>query len=150
VAVGTLVNVCSTYRHWTARAGLDLAALPELESQIARVERDLAERDSELQVWAGLEQERNEITGAVIDGHLGLFEAAARFRDMNALSPDGGRMVRAKYPGSYDEQCCQQVISWTSARLALESPAICAKVTAELEAELRERQRRDGTIRLPQ
>ena len=150
VALGTLVNVCSSYRDWAARAGLDLAAVPELEGQIAEAERDLAEKDEESRVWVNVAQGRNEIAGEVIRGRMGLFEAAARFRDMNAARADGGRMVRAVHAGSYDEQCCRQVISWIGARLAAESPAQVAGVTAGLEAQLQERLSRQGTLRLPQ
>jgi len=150
VALGTLLSVCSAYRDWAARAGLDLEALPELEAQIARQERDMAEMDKESRVWAGLAQRRHEITGEVIQGRMGLFEAAARFRELNAASADGGRMVRVKHPGSYDEQCCRQVISWVSARLVAEAPARVAFVRAGLEEQLQECLRRQGTIRLPQ
>lgn len=59
-------------------------------------------------------------------------------------------MVRATYAGSYDEQCCRQVISWVGGRLAAESPARAAGVTTQLGAELQERFRQQGAIRLRQ
>jgi hypothetical protein len=146
VAVGLLVNVCSTFRAWTSRVGLDLAALPEMQAQIAQLERDMAEKDRESRHLITLERRRLEITGDVIEGRMGLFEAAAHFRDLNAASADGGRMVRVNFAGSYDEQCCRQVIAWVHSRLAVEAPARVTDVIAELEATLQERLRQHGTI----
>jgi hypothetical protein len=146
VATGLLVNVCSTFRAWTSRVGLDLAALPEMQAQIAQAERDMAEKDKVSRRLILLEQRRQEIAGDVIQGRMGLFEAAAQFRDMNAASADGGRMVRVVYAGSYDEQCCRQVISWVRFRLVAEAPAQVTGVTAELEAQLQQRLCEQGTI----
>jgi len=150
VALGTLLSVCSAYRGWAARAGLDLAALPELEDRLAQQERARTTIDRESRVLAGLGQRRQEIAGEVIRGRMGLWEAAARYRDLNAASVGGSLRVRRHYAGSYDEQCCRQVIAWVRIGLAKESPARVAGVTAEQEAELQERLSRQGTIRLPQ
>jgi len=148
VGLGLLLNVCSAYRAWAARVGFDLAELSELEGQVAQGEREAARKDRESRTFATLARARHEIAGEVIRGRMGLFEAAAYFRDMNGARADDGRMVRAAYAGSYDEQCCRQVISWVAGRLAVEAPARVACVTTRLEAELQERLRQQGAIRL--
>jgi hypothetical protein len=85
----------------------------------------------------------------LIDGRLGLLEAAARFRDLNERLPafPWGEF-RQVYPGgSDDERHCRQVIAFVLANVR-SRPEGDAAVVGRLEAELQGRLDR-GDLRLP-
>jgi hypothetical protein len=75
---------------------------------------------------------------------MGLLDAAARFRELNA-GTDAARYQRLYYPGDSDEErCCRQVIEWVKRELECEAPGEAARRTAELEQELTDYLRRGG------
>jgi hypothetical protein len=148
-APALLLDTCATHPDLAARLGLDVWNVPEMRRQIERGRGDLARAD-EVQ---RLLRERIESRGRVVDelrlGRIGLLEAAARFRDLNAVRPDGARDLPRCCPGdSEQERCCRQVISWVRGRPEGAS-AEAAGLPDKLEEELRERLGRDGTVRLP-
>jgi hypothetical protein len=92
---------------------------------------------------------RERVVAAVCRRQMGLLEAAAEFRRLNA-GGDSGRHLHLYYAGdSEEERHCRQVIGWARRELQRHSPEEAARRTAELEQELSEYLRRDGQGRPP-
>jgi hypothetical protein len=86
---------------------------------------------------------------ALIAGRITLFEAAARYRDLDAGQANSRTRLRASYPGSSDEErICRSLIAHVKHTLEgqRKDPN---PVVASLEAELHEHLQRHGTVRLP-
>src|SRR5262249_23603605 len=92
---------------------------------------------------------KDQVADEVIAGRLTLVEAAARFRDLNAVPPDHPDPYRTTYPGGSDrEKLCRQVISWVASATG-RAQAEARALVACLEAELEDLLGRHGTIELP-
>jgi hypothetical protein len=130
--------------------GLDVWALPAVSRQIEQDQRDsdrITEGESAAQRRSAL---REQIVDEVRGDRMGLIEAAARFRDLNAAAGPACPELDQHFAGdSSDERCCRQVIAWVRASLLPQSPEEAARLTGVLEAELQYHQRREGGIRLP-
>jgi hypothetical protein len=93
--------------------------------------------------------EKHRVAAEVIEGQLGLLEAARHYRDLNEQPPpfywEG---FRHNFPGrSDDERHCRQVIAFVKGALPEHrgaDPALVARLEAELEDLLRQ-----GDLRLP-
>jgi hypothetical protein len=93
--------------------------------------------------------ERYRLAGEVIDGRLGLPEAAAAFRDLSAAAPEfNWEIFRITFPGgSDDERFCRQVIAHVRVQVQDRpdaDPALPARLGAELDDLLRR-----GELHLP-
>jgi hypothetical protein len=85
----------------------------------------------------------------LVEGRLGLLEAAARFRDLDRQSPALKRDPRQAHLGDTDEMhYCRAVIAVVEMILH-DRPETRAAVIGRLEAELRGHQER-GNLRLPE
>src|SRR5690242_12435811 len=61
---------------------------------------------------------KQALVDGVIAGRVGLMEAAARFRALNAGEPAYGGVIRTSYPGASDEESyCRNVIGFVAAQL---------------------------------
>src|SRR5262245_4691846 len=93
--------------------------------------------------------EKHRLAAEVLEGRLGLLEAATHFRDLNEQPPPFlWERFRDRFPGrSDDERHCRQVIAFVKAALPEyrgADPAPVARLEAELEELLRQ-----GDLRLP-
>jgi len=90
------------------------------------------------------------VVWALIDGHLTLFEAAARVRDLDRASPNfQWSEFRRFFKGDSDEERhCREVIRHVWAQLPEDSPKT-QELLRRLEAELRDALDH-GTLRLPE
>jgi len=94
-------------------------------------------------------QEKERLAGELIDGRLTLFEAAARFRRLNA-EPPAPPPLALSYPGdSEEERLCRQVIGWASRRLEKSDPGRANDFAGACEEELRRHKERHGRVVLP-
>jgi hypothetical protein len=93
--------------------------------------------------------EKHRLAAEVIEGRLGLLEAARHYRDLDEQPPPfHWEQFRHNFPGrSDDERHCRQVIAFVRGTLPEHQRADPA-VVARLEAEL-EDLRRQGDLRLP-
>jgi hypothetical protein len=90
---------------------------------------------------------RARVAQALVRGELTLGEAAACFRQVNALRPPGLRSSAEHFRGgSEEERICRQVIRYVG--VALEDETRDGGLVLHLEAELEGRVRR-GDLRLP-
>ncbi len=135
--------------HLTAMALI--LVLVALAAALLRPERarDLSPDDDwKLRAVGRRIQEKERIAGELIDGRLTLFEAAARFRRLNAEPPAAPPPL--SYPGdSEEERLCRQVIRWASHRLQERDPGRANDRAAAWEEELRRHKERHGTVVLP-
>jgi hypothetical protein len=94
---------------------------------------------------------KERVVVALVEGNLGLFEAAAWFRELNMWPPEHADMYWHMLPGHCDEEkLCRQVIQW--ARIRLEDMVTASQAQARLqalEAELAEHIARHGKVVLP-
>src|SRR5205085_11575748 len=84
---------------------------------------------------------------AVIEGRMGLLDAAARFRALNAFRPGLIAYLRTVYPSASDEECiCRNVIGYVEHHLPDVAPQhpVSRRLRAELEQSLAQ-----GAIKLP-
>jgi hypothetical protein len=90
-----------------------------------------------------------EITAGVIDGRLGLLEAAAAFHAADAEMPSQAKARLEFFAGASEgERECRRVITFVETALEEESSRR-ATVVERLEAELQAQLQQDGTVRLP-
>ena len=93
--------------------------------------------------------QKRRLAEEVIDGRLGLLEAARRYRDLDEQPPPFyWEAFRRTYPGaSDDERHCRNVIGYVGTALQ-DRPDADPALVARLEAELEDLLRR-GDLRLP-
>jgi hypothetical protein len=96
-------------------------------------------------------QAKERVIVALVEGNLGLFEAAAWFRELNQWPPEHADGYWRNLPGASDEEkFCRQVIHW--ARMRLEETVTASQAQAKLqalEAELAEHIVCHGKVVLP-
>jgi hypothetical protein len=150
VTATALLSTALTSRpEWSARVGLDYWTIPELTREVEEGRRDLPKAREDARRLGERVGHRNQVLDDLCGGRVGMFEAAARFRD---LSPElaGGPDPSNFYAGNSEgERYCRQVIWWVRRRAVLESSAEASRLADRLEDELGERLRREGEIRLP-
>jgi hypothetical protein len=89
--------------------------------------------------WAHRRAEaKQQVIGALLDGHLTLRQAAAQFRDIDRNAPAQVRGLRPPYCATAEEWACQQVIIYVHVEFAVKrrAPAQAAEWVCRLEAEL--------------
>jgi len=92
-------------------------------------------------------QAKQRIIGRLIDGELGLLEAAARFRQVQMRSQP--RSPVSLGPNPHDgEGVCRTVIGWACLALA-DRPEQADSVSERLESELQSHLSRFGRVNLP-
>jgi hypothetical protein len=132
-----------------ARLGLDFWTVPELGLDMQRGEADAADMDRQSEETVRRLTAKGEAVQEVLDGRLTLWQAAARFRDLDATArASARRQARRRFPGlSEDERSCRQVIAW-AAEADEKRPGggtgLARRLTAELEDALRH-----GRLSLP-
>jgi hypothetical protein len=76
---------------------------------------------------------KERVIVALVEGNLGLFEAAAWFRELNQWPPELADVHWQSLPGRSDgEKLCRQVLHWT--RIRLEETVTASQAHARLEA----------------
>ena len=139
-------------------AGIFLTALPdhlrlgvrtavrfhqELEDARARE----SELETALQEIQNAMAAKHRIAGMVAMGRESLFEAAARFRDVDENRPSFNRTrFRSLLGGSDDERHCRQVLRYVGDWLEEHQPGKLDAVMDRLEAELRQCLERGGPL----
>jgi hypothetical protein len=94
---------------------------------------------------------KSEVAIQVIEGRTSLLEAAQLFGFFNRAPSDCPKPVQGTWPGkSEGERLCRQVIHWVYQEMEETSQRKAAAFRAKLEAELAQRLRKYGTIRLPE
>jgi hypothetical protein len=143
-------GVCCLRPQLAVALGLDVWNLPELEARLEAERVRLAALDGAgADVLRRLDA-RQQVADAVIDGRLGLLEAAARFRDLTPADEATRHCLQAVYPGVSDnERFCRAVIGWVRGTVRERAPAEAHRRAARLEAELEGYLRRDGRVALP-
>lgn len=94
---------------------------------------------------------KEQVIQALVAGELGLFDAAAWFRELNHSPAEHPDVYWRNLPGQSDgEKLCRQVISWV--RVAAEDTMPASQLEArlqELQAELNAHIVRHGQVILP-
>jgi hypothetical protein len=108
-ALALLGGVLCLFPGTAARLGLDFWNLPELGLELQQEEAYGTELDREAEETFRRLAARDEAVRDVLDGRLTLWQAAARFRDLDATAPACARRDLARcFPGiSEDERCCR-------------------------------------------
>jgi hypothetical protein len=146
-----LLGACRAQPDLARRLNLDVWTLPEMQQEIAEGQRDLARGKEIVRGLRERSECRERIADEVAAGRMGLLQAAARFRDLNAAGPTIWYDPRRSSAGdSEEERCCRQVIHWVELRVALQSTEEAARVRDRLEQELGEWLQREGTLLLSQ
>ena len=133
---------------WASNLGVDFLADLHQQSEMED------ERQAELERLGALVKQRLKGRQAaihdLIEGRKDLFEAAARFRELNALAGECRCRYREAYPGSTDEErLCRHVIAWVRGELEIPSPRFAEELCQRLNKELEGHLRRNGTVHLP-
>jgi hypothetical protein len=147
--LAALAGVLYLFPGAAARLGLDFWTVPELCLDMQQAEADAAELDRQSEETLRRLVAREDAVRAVQGGRLTLWQAAARFRDLDATAPASARRVAARrFPGiSEDERCCRLVIAWLAAAEEKQpggGTGLARRLTAELEGALR-----SGPLSLP-
>src|SRR5262249_41885967 len=136
-APALLLGACRAQPELARRLNLDVWTLPEMQQQIAEGQRDLAHGEEILRGLRERIERRERIADEVAAGRMGLLQAAARFRDLNAAGTTGGQDPGRLFVGDSDEErCCRQVIQWVNLRVEWQSTEETAQVGDRLEQEL--------------
>ena len=144
-----LVLAGASYSHpsWSEQLGLDFWSVPSLRDTIARHQRQHAQLDAEDQVVLERIAVKQSIIGELVAGRVGLTEAAARFRALNAARPVYQSVIRHTYGGESEAECyCRNVLDFVAADLRDDARRgdVLRRLTGELE-----RLRAAGRITLP-
>jgi hypothetical protein len=148
--LGTLAVLGGVRPHWAERLGLGGISLAELRTILEAQRRSAEVLQKEAVVRRRL-LGKFAITRDLLDGRLTLFQAAARFRELEALTSEYIYYPRTLYPGATDEErLCRQVIVWAHNEAMCITPSQAASLVERLEAELHEHICQHGTVRLPE
>jgi hypothetical protein len=143
-----LTALLSLFPSWAAAVGLDLWTVPGAVDELGQEANRDEQLDEALQATQRRTVAKAELAQEAAAGRLTLFEAAARFRDLDAgVTEDYRCGWRHLAEGASDEErYCRQVIGY--ARLALrdrsDGPALLDRLRAQLDEALAR-----GDLRLP-
>jgi hypothetical protein len=131
--------------------GLDWWALPVLaDAETAQCVRNRQRFEEEYNEIAARNAAKRRFAAEVAAGRLTLFQAAARFRDLNARTPGLAEHVCNASPGiPYEVLLCRQVIAITEAVLEEQSSGRADEIVPRLRAELQQHLDRHSKIVLP-
>ncbi len=108
-----LAGAGSARPSWVADAGLDFWNVPALKARLAQDQRAAAELDARDDRVMRRIAVKEVLIADVVAGKVGLIEAAAQFRAMNAGSHGYAVVIRSLYPNmSDDERVCRNVIDY--------------------------------------
>jgi hypothetical protein len=122
--------------------GLDFWNVPELGLDMQKAEADAADMDRHSAETVRRLVAKEDTVREVQEGRLTLWQAAARFRELDATAPASVcRETARRFPDiSEDERCCRMVILW-AAEAEQRQPGggtgLARRLTAELEDALR-------------
>jgi hypothetical protein len=151
LSCGVVFSIGLNPRALPTELGLDWWALPVLaDADTARCVRNRERFDEEYNEILARTAAKREIAAEVAAGRLSLFEAAARFRDINARTPGLAEHVCNASPRvTYEVLLCRQVITVVEAILEEESPGRAEEIATRLRAELQRHLDRHGRVVLP-
>jgi hypothetical protein len=129
--------------------GLDLEDLQAQYRRLHQSRRQGEELDRRREAVLRSIAVKEGVVAQLIAGRLTLPQAAARFRDLKAESPDDDAPPGPACDRGEGERLCRQVMGWADSWLADHAPERAGAVAARLEAELRRLRDRTGTVRLP-
>jgi hypothetical protein len=142
---------------WAHALGLDWQELLVTQRQLRQEQERALYLDQEGGVLQDRIRSKEEVAWRVADGRLSLPEAAAIFRELNAIPgyfSSDYRILTRRFPHlartSEGEWLCRQVIARASEQLARVSAWRKQALAERLKAELRECLRQESTIRLPE
>jgi hypothetical protein len=147
--LAALAGVLYLFPGPAARLGLDFWTVPELGVNMQQAEADAADLDRQSDATVRRLVAKEDTLQELLDGRLTLWQAAARFRDLDATAPVSARReAERRFPDiSEEERSCRLVIAW-SAEWEERQPGggtgVARRLTAELEDALRH-----GPISLP-
>jgi hypothetical protein len=108
------------------------------------------ELDERMKVVLRRLEGRSQMVDKVLASRVTLLEAAARYRDLFASSPEARDTLRRQHPGiDYEEALCRRVILDVEAALDCGATNQVGGLVARLESALREHLQRHGKVRLP-
>ncbi|HEX5269789.1 MAG TPA: hypothetical protein VFW33_04840 [Gemmataceae bacterium] len=121
---------------WAAGMNLDWWSLPELREEVRRGKEDRAALERAGVAVVTRREAKERATQELLAGRLSLAQAAARFREADALP--GGCPRRCRAPGrTEEERSCREVIGWAvAAAERAGGPGIGRAIRRRLEAEL--------------
>jgi hypothetical protein len=95
---------------------------------------------------------KDAVAADVIDGRLTLFEAAARFRDLNESNPQAEQWLTGQphRDQPYATALCRSVIRRVEVELRARGSKPDDDIVARLEAQLAEHLKRRGSVQLPE
>jgi hypothetical protein len=135
-AVSVLLGILAARPHCARREGFDVWDSLEFKRRVERGRQELGDVKGRVARAYELSRRREQVADAVCERRMGLLEAAAHFRRLNA-DDEAGRSHQVHFAGdSEEERCCRHVIELVRRRLERESPEEAARRTAELEHEL--------------
>ena len=114
------------------------------KTSAARADKNLADNPVLEHVRA-----KQEIVLQLLDGRLGLLEAASQFQRVNRLlKGQGASLIPGGANPDDGERVCRMVIGWVQLALA-DRPERADVLTARLEQELQEHLAKQGAVVLP-
>jgi hypothetical protein len=152
-ALSALLLGVTVYQHSHAQGASDSLSVAEC-TLIRALYADDAQQQYELSRFDGVLiarcQERQAIIDQLTAGRIGLFEAAAQFKRLNAQPNPCSYNFVQKLPGdSENERTCWQVISWLEGNARQLPPSQRQLVLDRVKADLREHRAHNGTVILP-
>ena len=137
-----LFGACAARPDLAERLDLNVWTIPEKQRQVSQAQLDMDRDDVRLHEGFVRLETRERTADAVAAGQIGLIEAAARFRELNATALPSTMTLRDCFPGdSEEERCCRQVIAWVKVHLTQKSATEAERVAQRLEEELSEQLR---------
>jgi hypothetical protein len=145
--------VANAERHpeWLRDLGVDWCGLADLRDAVQGQEAIKQQLEAQLARVPSRMQQREQIGRDLVTGRLDFFSAAARFHQLDALSPCVERQVSSMYPtASPGERACRHLLAWLSKDVsrtpgAADRRHLVHRLSAELEYHLRIH----GTVKLP-
>jgi hypothetical protein len=131
-----LAGVSSARSHWPTQLGLDFWNVPSLKERMVhdrQIADQLASQDKQVMRRIAVKE---TIINDLVAGRIGLLEAAADFRALNAGRPAYTLVIRSFYPDmTDDERVCRNVIGYVEAGVEGDEDgrALIHRLTEELE-----------------
>jgi hypothetical protein len=128
----------------------DAAALKEAQIDIETAHQTRVKLDHQNAVVLQRCAAKAIIIRDLIEGRLTLVQAAGGFHDLNRANPDVPNSIELDpFPdASEGESLCRQVISWVKAERGGNRSPQASSVIQDLEAQLQDLLKRDGTAHL--